>query len=160
MYCDIVLIDKNQDIEKFANKLGFNKLIFKEDFDKIGLVVSKDYDSNRKLIENKKVKILVNPHINDLRDSFHFRASGLDQIICKSANKNDISIGISLDSLNNPVMLGRVKQNIKLCRKYKVKIKFFTFAEDKYKLRAREDLLSFLRAIGMTGKEAKEALSC
>lgn len=159
MYCDIVLADRNADLEKFAKKLGFSKIFFREDFDKIGLVISKDYDMDRKLVESKKVKILVDPHVNSLRDNLHFRSSGLNQIICKLMNKNNILLGISLENIKDGVMLGRVKQNIKLCRKYKVKILFFSFAKSKYEMRAREDMISFLRAIGMNGKEAKEALS-
>ncbi len=160
MYCDIISINKSKEIEEFAKKLGFNKVIFKGDFDNAGLVISKDYVTNRKLVESKNVKILVDPHINNFRDSLHFRASGLDHVICNLMRKNNVSLGISLVSIENGLMLGRLKQNIKLCRKYKVNMKFFSFAKNKYEMRAREDMISFLRAIGMTGKEAKESLSC
>src|SRR3989344_951884 len=158
MYCDIVLASKDNDLEDFAKKIGYSKLIFKEDFNKLGLIISKDYSTNRKLVENKKIKILVNPHVNSFRDSLHFRASGLDHVICSLCNKNNVSIGISLDSINDPIMLGRVKQNIKLCRKYKVRMLFFSFAKNNYELRSVHDMLSFLRSIGMTGKEAKNSL--
>ncbi len=159
MYCDFVLSNKNDELLEFAKKLGFSKILFKEEFSKIGLVEYKDYESARKLIESKKVKILVNPHVNVFRDSLHFRSGGLNQVVCNLANKNDVAIGFSLDSISNPVMIGRVKQNIFLCRKFKVKMLFFTFAKTKYELRAVQDLLSLLRVLGMNGKEAKEALS-
>lgn len=158
MFCDLVLIGRDEDLENFARKLGFNKLIFKEDFDKLGIVISKDYDTNRRLIERKKIKILVDVHMNNFKDNLHFRSSGLNQVICKLMNKNNVALGISLASIENGLMLGRIKQNIKLCRKYKVKMKFFSFAKGKYEMRAREDMIPFLRAIGMTGKEAKDAL--
>src|SRR3989344_3036499 len=116
MYCDFVLMKIDSDVESFANKLGFSKLYFLSDFDKLGLFESKDYDTNRKLVESKKINSLV-----------------------------------------NPVMFGRVKQNIKLCRKYKVKILFFTFAKSKYELKGLQDLLSLLRVLGMNGIEAKSA---
>jgi len=78
---------------------------------------------------------------------------------CALANKNEVAVGVSLNSLNGPVMIGRIKQNIKLCRKYKVKMLFFTFAQNKYEMKGAQDLLSLLRVLGMTGKEARDALS-
>jgi len=152
-------MERSKEIEDFARKLGFNKVIFKGDFDSIGLFISKDYNTNRKLIERKNIKILVDPHVNNFRDSLHFRASGLDHVICNLSSENKVAIGVSLRSIKDGVMLGRVKQNIKLCRKYKVNVRFFTFAENKYELRSKEDMLAFLRAIGMTGKEAKDAMN-
>ena len=159
MYTDIVLMERNKEAENLSKKLGFEKLVFKEEFSKIGLFISEDPDKNRKLIEGKKIKILANPHVNSLNDSLHHRSSGLNQVMCRLMHENDIALGVSLNSLYDPVLLGRFKQNIKLCRKYKVRILFFTFAESKYELRGREDMLGFLRAIGMTGKEAKNALN-
>ena len=46
MYCDFVLMKIDSDVESFANKLGFSKLYFLSDFDKLGLFESKDYDTN------------------------------------------------------------------------------------------------------------------
>ena len=159
MYCDFVLASKDLEFEKFAKRLGFSRLVFKDDFSKMGIAEAKDYGTNRKLVETKRVKILVNPHINSNKDSLHFRTGGLDHVLCNLASKNNTAIGFSLDSLNNPVVIGRVKQNIKLCRKYKVRMVFFTFAKNKYELRSVQDLLSLLRVLGMNGKEAKDALS-
>lgn len=159
MFCDIVLMDRNEDVEKFGKDLGFARIFFKEDFEKLGIVISKDYDTDRKLAERKYVKILIDVHVNNSRDNLHFRSSGLNQVICKIMNKNNVALGISLESIKDGIMLGRVKQNIKLCRKYKVKMKFFSFAKSKYEMRAKEDMISFLRTIGMDGKEAKDALS-
>ena len=134
MYCDFVLMDKDNEIEKFSQKLGFSKLIFKEDFNKYKLYEYKDYENARKLVESKKVKILVNPHVNIYRDTLHFRSGGLDPVLCNLAHKNEIMIGFSLDTVSNAVMLGRLRQNVMLCRKYKVKIQFFTFAKNPYEL--------------------------
>ncbi len=159
MFSDFVLADKDYEFEEFAKKLGFSKLFFKDEFIKLGLVEYNDYENARKLVENKKIRVLLNPHFNFYKDSLHYRSGGLDHIICGLAHKNNIAIGISLNSLENPLLIGRVKQNIKLCRKYKVKILFFTFAKNKYELRSAYDLISFLKVLGMTGKEAKDALS-
>lgn len=159
MYRDILFCRGNKELEKFGKELGFSKLFFKDDFKKLGLVISKDYHTDRKLVEGKRIKILVNSHVNPFRDSLHQRVSGLDHVLCKLLNKNKIAVGFSLDSLDNPVVLGRIKQNIKLCRKYKVKILFFSFAKSKYEMRSVLDMISLCRVLGMTGKEAKESFS-
>jgi len=52
----------------------------------------------------------------------------------------------------------RIMQNIVLCRKYKTNVVFFTFARNKYEMKGCQDLLSFLRVIGFTPGEAKNAL--
>jgi ribonuclease P/MRP protein subunit RPP1 len=118
---------------------------------------------NRKLAENKKIDILLNPEKGSKKDNLHYKNSGLDQVVCKLANRNKIAIGFSfsefLNSNNRSELLGRMTQNVKLCRKYKVKIVVASFAKNKYEMRDIKDLLAFCRVIGMTGKEANDALN-
>src|SRR3989344_8057088 len=94
-----------------------------------------DYEEKRKKVENSKIKILLNPHLVSKKDNLHFRNSGLDQVLCKKMNENGIFMGITLNAINNFVEIGRIKQNIKLCRKYKVKIVFFTYAANLVNMR-------------------------
>ena len=84
-------------------------------------------------------------------------------MLCKLAKKNNIAIGFSfneiLKSKEKSKLIGRMMQNIKLCRKYKVKMVFASFAKNKFEMRAVKDLLSFCRVLGMTPREAKSALN-
>jgi RNase P/RNase MRP subunit p30 len=138
--------------------LGFSEVLNCKNF-KI-VEGSKD---NRKIVENKKIDILINPEKYSRNDSLHYRNSGLDQISCKLANKNKIAIGFSfsqfLNSDNRSELLGRMIQNVRLCRKYKVKMVVASFAKNKYEMRDAKDLLAFCRVIGMNGKEANDALN-
>ena len=58
------------------------------------------------------------------------RNSGLNKVLAKIAKKKDIIIGINLDEIINlnsrkkSEILARIKQNIKLCNKNKLKMKF------------------------------------
>ena len=56
---------------------------------------------------------------------FH-RNSGLNQVLCKIAKKNNITIGFAFDlfqkAKNKATIFGRMQQNYRLCKKYKVKI--------------------------------------
>ena len=160
MFIDFVLTDNNKDMEPFAKKLGFSNIYYQNEFSKLGIVfASSDYSENRKLVESGKIKILVNPHVNTHKDSLHFRAGGLDHILTRLCKEKNVAIGFSLSTLDNSLMIGRIRQNIQLCRKYKVKMLFFSFASNQFELRSANDILSLLRILGMTGKEAKDALN-
>ena len=50
-------------------------------------------------------------------------------------------------------------QNIRLCRKYKVKMVLASFATDKFEMRDARDLISFGVCLGMNPGEAKKALN-
>ncbi len=159
IYCDLVNMEYSKDIELFSKTLNFNKIFFKEDIKKLGIEIELDYEKKRKLIEENKIKILLNPHLINIKDNLHYRSSGLDQVLCKIMNKNEISLGITLNALNNYIEIGRVMQNIRLCRKYKVKILVFSFAENKYDIKSRIDIESLLKTLGMDGKQIKEAFN-
>ena len=159
MFTDVLLISKSDEALKIARILGFSKIYFNEDIKQLKIEYVEDYDKKRAIVKNGKIKILLNPHLVTRKDSLHFRSSGLDQVICKVMNENGISMAISLDKINNYINIGRIKQNIKLCRKYHVRILFFTFADNIYGMRSVKDLISFLEILGMTPGEAKQAIS-
>ena len=79
------------------------------------------------------------------------RNSGLNQVLAKIAKKKNIAIGIDLDEIinferkNKSDILARIKQNIKLCNKNKLKMKFIS---EKYK-RNIYDLKSLGFVLGM-----------
>jgi len=119
---------------------------------------------NRAALENKKVDILLGPERGRKKDHTHYRNSGLNQVLCKLANKNNIAIGFDFNdvlyakeryNLERYIILGRMMQNVRFCRKYKVKMYVFDFLNE----RNKEELRSFCFVIGMTPGEAKEAVS-
>lgn len=117
------------------------------------IVQGGDERINRFALENKKVDILLGPEKNKRKDSLFFRSSGLNQVLCKLARKNDVAIGFNFSDVLNcegkerSLILGRMMQNARLCKKYKVKTAFATFAKDKYELRSGAILESFKRII-------------
>lgn len=118
---------------------------------------------NREIVSSKQVHILISPEKYKDEDSLHQRNSGLNQVLCKLANKNKIAIGINFNEIlhlkNREKRLGKIIQNIKLCRKYKVRIILASFAKKKTETRSPNDLISFAQSLGMTPKEAKDALN-
>ena len=102
----------------------------------------------------KKVDILLSPEKNNKRDFMFFRNSGLNQVLCKLAVKNHISIGFNFSDILNSngkersKLLGRMTQNVRLCKKYKVKMEFSSFAKNKFELRSDAILTSFAKVLG------------
>jgi len=128
------------------------------------LVIYKSTGNDRQVIEKSKQSIVFGLEIIAARDSMHSRNSGLNQVLCKLANKNNIIIGFSFSSLLNTdgklrsQILGRMMQNIRLCRKYKVKTAIASFAEKPYDMRPCPDLKSVLISLGMHPAEASDSL--
>ena len=123
-------------------------------FDRNKIIVIKGGSDkvNRKAVSTKNVDILLDPHLGNRKDKMHQRDSGLNQVLLKLAKQNNVAIGFSFKSLLNSKTrvkdLGRIIQNIKLCRKYKVKIVIQEFEE-----RNKEDVNSLFKVLGMTAKE-------
>jgi RNase P/RNase MRP subunit p30 len=96
-----------------------NEIIFSSDND----------DLNRKILEKEKIHILLINQLNR-KDKLKQRDSGLNHVLAKIAKKKGIKIGINLDEIINvnnekkSGILGRVIQNIKLCNKNKIQMKF------------------------------------
>lgn len=115
---------------------------------------------NRAAVENSKVGILLSPEKNRRNDALYTRSSGLNQVLCKLARDNEVAIGFNfndiLESRDREVIIGRMMQNIRLCRKYKLDMVFDCFNECKI---SRNNLISFARVLGMTPGEAKKALN-
>jgi len=125
------------------------------------IVLGSTDEMNRIALEDKRVSILLSPESDRPRDYMHSRNSGLNHVLCRLAVKNNIAIGISFDSVNSAKDLGkaekmgRISQNILLCRKYKTEIILASFGKkptNPYTLR------SFGFALGMSTDQAKKSL--
>ncbi len=92
---------------------------------------SDDDDLNRKVLEKLKINILL-LNQSKRKDFQKQRNSGFNHVLAKIAKKNNIVIGINLDEIikakskEKSEILARIKQNIKLCNKNKLKMKFIS----------------------------------
>ena len=91
--------------------------------------VSEDDNLNRKILEKEPIDFLVILQSNR-KDRQKQRDSGFNQVLAKIAKKNKVKIGICLDEIlsteakQKAEILARVKQNIELCKKNKIQMKF------------------------------------
>jgi RNase P/RNase MRP subunit p30 len=119
------------------------------------MVVARSSEDDRPLIESKKPNMLIELEQRRKRDSFHMRNSGLDQVVCSLLQKNDIMVGFSLGSLlraekqHRIIMVGRMLQNARLCKKFKVKTVLASFAESPFGMRNRKDMDALARILGL-----------
>ena len=145
------MIDKDnlEEIRKEIDKLARAR--------KKVIVKGRNIEFNRKILENKKVNILVMSH-SDKKDKLRQRDSGLNQVLCKIAKDNNITIAFDFSELSKEkdkeraLLLARFIQNIRLCRKYKTRFILLSANKDK------NSLFSFLLTLGCDTKSAKDAL--
>ena len=102
-----------------------------------GLIVfsSNNDELNRKILEKENIDFfLIN--LQGRRDKFKERNSGFNQVLAKIAKKKNIVIGINLDEIINSKgkekaeILARVKQNIRICNKNKLRMKFLALKKE------------------------------
>jgi len=120
------------------------------------IILAQSSEFNRKIVEMKDVDILMSPELHNRKDKMKQRDSGLNEILCKIARKNNIKIGINLEEIKKlkdkekAIVLSRIKQNIMLCKKAGTDL---VIAGDYDK----KDAFSFLLTLGASTKQAKKA---
>lgn len=140
-----IVTKKDSELINFAKQLGYSEIFTLSDFN----VAVGGWEKNRAILTDKNVEILLNPHSGVKKDNLHFRQGGLNQVLCKLANKNNVTIAFSLDALRNKNDLGRAMANIKLCKKFDVKVLIISLAKTKFELRSTNDLMAFGRTLGI-----------
>ena len=141
------LIIKEKDFE------SAKKAIEKAKKEKLQVIFSSEDDElNRKILEKEKIDILL-INLLEKKDRQKQRDSGFNQVLSKIAKKQDVTIGINLDEViesspkEKSQILARIRQNIKLCNKAKLKMKFIT--QEKSNERNIYDLKSLGLVLGM-----------
>jgi len=123
--------DFNEAREKIRENKG-KEIIFTSDDDELA----------RKVLEKEAISMLL---INQegRKDKVKQRSSGFNQVLSKLAKKKNVTIGINLDEIlkageeEKVEMLARVRQNVKLCNKKKLKMGFISKeARNQYDLKA------------------------
>ena len=163
----LFFVDEDVVIIKASNKAEVRKLIQKAriKFPIVCLQGSRD-EINREAVE-AKADILLSPEFSreKERDFMEYKNSGLGTVICKLASKNNVAVGINFSDIlqaegnYREILLGRIRQNVNLCRKYKVNMLLASFASSSFEMRSVIDLRALAEQLGMTPAEAKNSLS-
>jgi len=96
---------------------------------------SEDDELNRKVIEKLEISVLLLT-LNQRKDFQKQRNSGFNQVMARTMNKNRIYLGINLDEIieetnykKKSEIFARIRQNIEICNKNKVAMKFIALKE-------------------------------
>jgi RNase P/RNase MRP subunit p30 len=121
----VFLSEKNfSRLKEFVKKNKGKEIVFS----------SEDDDLNRKVIEKLDIQILL-VNLEGRKDFMKQRNSGFNQVMAKVMKKKGITLGINLDELvlskRKDLILARLRQNIFLCTKNKVNMKFIGFKVEK-----------------------------
>lgn len=151
---DLVLISEKNE-KKIKGKISKKDLLNKIKISKKkGLrVLVRVYSEEilRFVLEKTPAEMVVGVEMIHPKDSVHFLRSGLDQVLCKIAAANKKVIVFSLADILNCKdrvrLLARMKMNIKLCQKYKVKMMFSNFSKELWEMRGVKELEAFFQVI-------------
>lgn len=170
-------------IEKKAKELGFENVFFVDEAGKADyilikaqtkeelnnkiakakgrkiIVLGSNDEVNRTALENENVSILLSPEHTRQHDYMTYRNSGLNHVLCKIAHDNNIAIAVDFNELKRlkgkekALKIGRIMQNIRLCRKYKVKIMILSLAKSPREMASIFDLKVLARTLGISKLE-------
>ncbi|MEN9625713.1 MAG: hypothetical protein RL557_41 [archaeon] len=122
------------------------------------IVQAQDPEFNRAILEIPEVDVLVSPELHNRKDKLKERDSGLNEVLCKIAKKNNIKIGIDLEKIKSlpkkekAQAISRLQQNILLCKKTGCELTIFP--QKKY---AKQKIMEFLISLGSSTQIAKKA---
>lgn len=178
---NFLLMKRTDELELLSRKLGFDKILFLES----GLVLITTSDKKKLLqeikvarqkgfftiyqprteemlrfaMEKTPIDIVVGFESINPKDSLHYVRSGLDQIYCRIAKEKNKILGFSfseiLNSSNQSKLIARMTFNLKLARKYQLKVIFGNFSREKDEMRSAKDLEAFFRVLGGNLKKAE-----
>lgn len=128
------------------------------------LIIVKSSKDDRYVLEQACPDLVFGLEESSKKDNVHYLQSGLDHVLCNLAQKNKIMVGISFarilnsDTKTRVHSMARIRQNTKLCRKYKVEVTIASFAQSRWEMRSPHDLKSWGIVAGMQPAQAKAAL--
>lgn len=123
---------------------------------KTGLIEKKGFGENISLgtsLTNisKGTTMLVNNEFDQEKDFVHQRRSGLNHVWIKECKKQNITVLFNFSKLQKQplervsVVMGRMMQNAKLCKKYGVNFELVSFTDSIISMRHSKDVAAMKR---------------
>ncbi len=119
-------------------------------------------DGDARTAIERGADVVFGMEVSDDRDKTHYRRSGLNQVLCRIASENKVAIGfsfakiLSASNVERVKLMGRMMQNILLCKKFKTSVRIGSFANDPFGMRSPADLSAFFQQLGLI--DAKSAM--
>lgn len=122
-------------------------------------------EANRAAAESYEVDVLCHPERFPTPDLIDQRSAGIDDVTAKLMSEHHIALELNFNNLLNSYgvrrsqILGRMRQNITLARKYKASVIIAGGAHSIHGLRAPRELIALGVMLGLPEEEAKAAVS-
>ena len=155
-YTDLVFVYKDIPKKLIEHKdinLSYATLLQKQPKKTKGLLLlSNNPEQARLAAEHPAVDGLFGLE-KDQQDFIHHRGSGMNHIIAKILAKKkkfyliDFRMLLEAQPNKRAQLIGRVKQNLKLCKKYKVRHGIVSCARHPFEMRSKQDLHAVLRVL-------------
>lgn len=164
-----LLLKEGKEAVALSTSLGYEKTFFQgKDFEIITASSKKELLLKTRQLKQKKILVFFRPTSEELlrfalekapvdgvigveeihpTDSVHYLRGGLDQMLCTFAAGQGKAIVFSFSSVlhssSRSRLLARMMFNLRLCRKYAVKVILSTFSSDLLEMRSCSDLVAF-----------------
>jgi RNase P/RNase MRP subunit p30 len=149
---------KLSELQKKTKLKLYSGLLVTKNASAPGITFAKAEQQN---IENRNLKFLYDFEEQEEKDSFHYRRSGANQVLCNIMKEKEKVFVFDMEKLitnfrTREKVLGRMIQNLMLVKKYKLDSIICSFATKPENLRAEKEYSSLIRAFGYE-EEAKKA---
>jgi RNase P/RNase MRP subunit p30 len=157
--CDGYLIDSS---EKEARKI-IASLKDKKFKGKVG-VVGGDDAFNRRVIETLNIDYLVSPERGLKKDTLKQRDSGINHVVAKLAKEKGVLIVVNMNEVSRlkgkekALRLGRIIQNVKICRKAGCGIMIGSFGSKKSEVFGEKERRAFGVSLGMSSVQSRDCV--
>jgi len=157
--CDGYLIDSS---EKEARKI-IASLKDKKEKKIIGFVGGDDA-FNRRAVESLKIDYLISPEKGNKKDSLKQRDSGINHVVAKMAREKGIVVVVDLSEVSSlkdkekALRIGRIVQNVKICRKAGCRIKIASLASGKCGLVGEKERKAVGVSFGMSSVQVRDSV--
>ncbi|MGV8163023.1 MAG: hypothetical protein ACP5N2_06855 [Candidatus Nanoarchaeia archaeon] len=150
----LFLYDKQEknlsELQKSTKIKLYSGILVKNNTNNPGITFAKGEQQN---IENRNLKFMYDFEEQEQKDSFHYRRSGANQVLCNiMKEKEKVMVfdmeKILLASKMRELLLGRMIQNLMLAKKYKLETIICSFATKPENLRTEMEYASLIRAFG------------
>ncbi len=129
-----------------------------------GIVLfARSSDNDRQVLESASVDFIYSFEDRKRKDFIHHRNSGLNHIMAKIAADKNIAVAFSFSlvleasPVERAAIIGRMKQNMILCSKYKTRMIAGSFADSPFKMRSPKDMREFFLLMGMDPSDIRQA---
>ena len=121
------------------------------------------YEVKRAAVDKALVDVITSNEAGTVRSKRNYLFAGVDQVIAKACADNHVSVNVRfrdfLKASDKGLVLGRMRQNVKLCLKYGVPMIVSSGARKKSEAVPADNLISFAQFLGMNRNQAVKSLS-